>query len=85
MTLIKFKILYWYRNLKKFKEKHNLVINEAIETGEIDTGDIKVNFKEWMYEKHPKIPVEDIWDYEEHYNNGLTHRENEKLFLKSKL
>lgn len=73
-------ILKLYRTSKEFTLKENQLINDAIEERSIETEDILVDFKEWVYSQLLPIDDEDLWAYDEHYQNGLTHSQNLDIF-----
>ena len=75
------KILKLY--LKKDLSDNDLeVIENAIDSGELDTSDIYEDCMDYIYqrlkaEKLNKISLETIWDYtDENLENLLTHEEN---------
>lgn len=76
-------ILNIYMGKDKFTQEENEMINQAIENEEILTEDIIVHFKEWVYSFILPINDEDIWAYDEHYDNGLTHNQNLRKLLYS--
>ena len=71
-------VLELYRTQEEFTQDQNELIEDLINEGELETEDLRINFKEWVYENYPDIPEEEVWDFDEHYSNGLTHRQNFK-------
>lgn len=70
------RILELYRTQDQFTPEEDLLIEDHIESGELETEDLRIDFKEWVYENHPELPMEEVWDFDEHYSNGLTHKQN---------
>ena len=59
----------------KYSEK----IIKGIDNGSIDTDDLKTDFNEYLYKKG--YDFEDVINFsDEHFQNLLTFKENEKIF-----
>ena len=67
-----------------FTQKDNILINEAIENGDIDTDDIIDDWRGWQEENQrlSNEVLEYFIDFDEHYDNGLTHPQNWERFKK---
>ena len=62
----------------KYKDK----INKGIGNGNIDTDDLKTDFNEYLYKKG--YSFEEVTQYtDEHFENLLTFKQNERKFIKS--
>jgi len=61
-----------------FTDVDNAIINDAIEYGVLETDEILSDFIE---EADRNIFTEYLFDFNEHYQNGLTHLENFDLYL----
>ena len=69
---------------ESFTEEDNKLIDEAIENGEIETEDIIDDWRGWQAEEQRLCNevLEYFMDFDEHYNNGLTHPQNWENFKK---
>ena len=69
---------------ESFTEEDNKLIDEAIENGDIDTDDIIDDWRGWQAENQRLCNevLEYFMDFDEHYNNGLTHPQNWERFKK---
>jgi hypothetical protein len=70
-------ILHLYKK-NIFTDVDNAIINDAIEYGVLETDEILSNFIEYA---ERSILTEYLFDFNEHYQNGLTHLENFNLYL----
>jgi hypothetical protein len=61
-----------------FTDVDNAIINDAIEYGVLETDEILSDFIEYA---DRNIFTEYLSDFNEHYQNGLTHLENFDLYL----
>ena len=69
---------------ESFAEEDDKLIDEAIENGEIETEDIIDDWRGWVTEIYnlSNEVYEYFMDFDEHYNNGLTHPQNWEDFKK---
>lgn len=67
-----------------FTQEDNKLIDEAIDNENIDTEDIIDDWRGWVIEVHnlSNEVYEYFMDFDEHYNNGLTHPQNFEDFKK---
>lgn len=69
-------ILKLYREEDVFTSEQHELIEDAINSGEIETEDLRIDFKEWVYPQNLGLDMEQVWEFDEHYQNGLTHKQN---------
>lgn len=74
-------VLTLYRLRSKFTDKDNELINAAIDAYMVDTTEIKEDFMDYITEDEftggCEFTLEEVWSYtDEHYANGLTHKQN---------
>ena len=71
-----------------FTEQDSKLIDNAIDTAELFTDDIKDDCLDYIYRRMELEGIDyvdetDIWEYtDEHLSNGLTHAENYNNFKK---
>jgi hypothetical protein len=70
-------ILHLYKK-NIFTDVDNAIINDAIEYRVLETDEILSDFIEYA---ERSILTEYLFDFNEHYQNGLTHLENFNLYL----
>ena len=78
-------VLNLYRTKRIFSKQDNQLIDDLIETGGIETDEIREDFKSWCIDLKNWNPehYEDLLYFDEHYNNGYTHKENYNHFINS--
>lgn len=68
-------VLTLYRLRDELTDKDNELINASIDARMVDTDDIKEDFMDYISENN--LTVDEIWSFtDEHYDNGLTHKQN---------
>ena len=75
--ILRERALELYNTRSMFNSNDDTIIDEAIDVGILETDDILDDFKGYMAENSKYAYT---MDFDEHYENGLTHLQNSQKF-----